>query len=143
MITRNIDVRDGLVNGAQGTVLGFIPDTGNGKDIRAVVIQFDKAGVGSSAVAASRFDLSAFPPTAVPITPVEVRFTVSMSKQYGLEIIWTQLSLKLASGGTIHKKQGSTQDRLVVSFRNRFSSGQAYVALSRARTLERTAAYGL
>ena len=31
---------------------------------------------------------------------------------------------------------GSTQDRLVVSFKNRFSTGQAYMAFSRSRTLE-------
>ena len=137
MITRNIDFQDGLVNRAQGTVLGFIPNTQkkNGNNIRAVVIQFDKAGVGSSAIAASRFDLSGFPSTAVSITPVEVRFTVSKSKQC-LEISWIQFPLKLASIGTIHHMQGSTQDRLVVSFKNRFSSGQAYEALSRPRTLE-------
>ena len=135
MITRNIDVQDGLVNGAQGTVLGFIPNTTNGENIKAILIQFDKAGVGSSAVAASRFDLSSFPSTAVPITPVEIRFTVSKCKQ-GLDIAWIQFPLKLAFACTIHKVQGATLDKIVVSFKNRFSSGQAYVALSRARTLE-------
>ena len=135
MITRNIDVQDGLVNGAQGTVLGFIPNTTNGENIRAVLIQFDKPGVGSSAIAASRFDLSRFSSTAVPITPVEIRFTVSKSRQ-GLDISWIQFPLKLAFACTIHKVQGATLDKIVVSFKNRFSSGQAYVALSRARTLE-------
>lgn len=85
MIIRNIDVQDGLVNGAQGTVLGFIPNTTNGKVVKAVVIQFDKPGVGSAAIAASRFNLSAFPANAVPITPVDVKFTLSKSQQ-GLEI---------------------------------------------------------
>ena len=81
MITRNMAVQDGLVNGAQRTVLGFIPNTTNGNNVRAVVSQIDKPSVGSNAIAASRFDLSGFPSTALPITPVEVRFTVSKSKQ--------------------------------------------------------------
>ena len=95
MITKNIDVQDGLVNGAQGTVLGFIPNTTNGENIRAILIQFDKPVVGSSAIAPSRFDLSSFSSTAFPITPVEIRFTVSKSRQ-GLDISWIQFPLKLA-----------------------------------------------
>ena len=74
---------------AQGTVFDvfvFIPNATNSNNIRAAVIQFDKAGVGSMAIAASRFDLSGFPSTVVPITPVEVRFAVSKSKQ-SLEIL--------------------------------------------------------
>ena len=52
------------------------------------------------------------------------------------KIIRKQYPLRLAYGITIHKSQGMTFDRLVVNFNKIFDYGQAYVALSRTRSLE-------
>ena len=54
------------------------------------------------------------------------------------EYAWAaQIPLKAAYALTIHKSQGQTIDRLEMSVDDRyFAEGQAYVALSRARTLE-------
>mmetsp|Transcript_74920 Transcript_74920/g.190067 ORF Transcript_74920/g.190067 Transcript_74920/m.190067 type:complete len:338 (+) Transcript_74920:1-1014(+) len=54
----------------------------------------------------------------------------------GRKITRCQIPLRLSWAITIHKAQGMSIDFLEVDLRNVFEAGQAYVALSRARTLE-------
>ena len=61
------------------------------------------------------------------------------TKKVSREIVGTfkQVPLRLAYAVTIHKAQGLTLDKVFIDFdRGMFAHGQAYVAFSRARTLD-------
>ena len=61
------------------------------------------------------------------------------TKKVSREVVGTfkQVPLRLAYAVTIHKAQGLTLDKVFIDFdRGMFAHGQAYVAFSRARTLE-------
>lgn len=53
-----------------------------------------------------------------------------------VEGVFRQYPLRLAWAVTIHKCQGLTFERAIIDVQNSFAHGQAYVALSRCRTLE-------
>lgn len=62
-----------------------------------------------------------------------------ITDQLGSEVVgkYTQIPIKLAWAVTIHKSQGKTFDAAIIDFgRGTFAHGQAYVALSRVRSLQ-------
>ncbi|XP_066048720.1 ATP-dependent DNA helicase PIF1 [Chamaea fasciata] len=107
MLAKNLDVSQGLVNGARGVVVGFESEQKGLPKVRFLcgvtqVIKMEKWVIkGPSGVHLSR----------------------------------QQLPLKLAWAISIHKSQGMSLDCVEISLSRVFESGQAYVALSRARSL--------
>ncbi|MDP3920978.1 MAG: PIF1 family DEAD/DEAH box helicase [Candidatus Omnitrophota bacterium] len=62
-------------------------------------------------------------------------FTFTVLDDEGVEAAFaTNFPVTLAYASTIHKMQGTTLDRMHVSLRSLWEPGQAYVALSRARS---------
>ncbi|XP_026887355.1 ATP-dependent DNA helicase PIF1 [Electrophorus electricus] len=108
MLTKNLDVQRGLVNGARGVVVDFLP--------------------GNQGLPRVRF-LSG-------TVEVVKRERWVFRAAGGLSLSRQQLPLKLAWAVSIHKSQGMTLDCVEISLARVFESGQAYVALSRARSLE-------
>ena len=120
----------GLVNGSRGTVTHISLQPG--KLLHGTIfVQFDNKMVGKK-LARTVTATSLIPHGSVPITSVVSRFS------FGNFIInRCQYPITLAWASTIHKVQGQTLDKIVVSFAHgRFSAGQAYVALSHTRTLD-------
>ncbi|XP_072565310.1 uncharacterized protein [Paramormyrops kingsleyae] len=127
MLLKNIDVSDGLVNGAFGTVSDIRFDTD--EDFPSeIYITFDNEAAGKS-LRGKKPCLKVGLDKATRIKPEEERVTNSGGTR-------RQFPLKLAWACTVHKVQGLTVDKAVVSLKKIFTAGQAYVALSRVTSLE-------
>ena len=126
MLTRNIDVSDGLVNGVVGTVhqISTLPDQSSPSCIK---VQFDNKCVGLKLKRQSSDNQDVH----VHVVPIEI-VEETVNKQY----VRRQFPLKLAWACTVHKVQGITTDRAVVCLDRIFSAGQAYVGLSRVTSLK-------
>jgi ATP-dependent DNA helicase PIF1 len=135
-LTTNIDTSDGLVNGAQGdvVVINLTSDPLRG----TIIVKFDHENVGKKARAThtQRQSSRGKQSDAVPIQSHVSRFPVG--QQQTLYINRCQYPLTLCWAATIHKVQGQTRDQIVASFHSKrgLNCGQAYVALSRTRTLD-------
>nr|XP_054593309.1 uncharacterized protein LOC107395497 [Nothobranchius furzeri] len=125
MLIKNIDVSDGLVNGVFGTVCR-IQFLSNNSFPHIIYVNFDNPSIGQQLrhkFPTSDTDLT----NATPISPDEDKLEKGVRRQFPLRLAWSC---------TIHKVQGLTLQKAVVSFKRIFSAGQAYVALSRVTSLE-------
>ncbi|XP_078795313.1 uncharacterized protein LOC144988623 isoform X2 [Oryzias latipes] len=125
MLCKNLDITDGLVNGACGIVTHIESYTEGGFP-KYVYVKFDDEEIGKIA---RRRCAKADLPGSTAIGPEEER----VSQKGGMR---RQFPLKLAWACTVHKVQGLTVDKAVVSFNKIFAAGQVYVAVSRVRTIE-------
>ena len=80
MLTVNVDVSDGLVNGARGTVQDVIK---TGSEVSLVLVKFDHPRVGAAAIAQSQYCIQHL--EAVPISRHEAIFHIGKIKAAEVE----------------------------------------------------------
>ena len=134
MITTNIDVTDGLTNGAIGTVTNVVIDETTGK-MSTIFIAFDSKHVGQEAMHTSVYNSRN--QNAVPIHQTRATFPIQ-KKKTSFQVTRSQFPLTLAWAVTIHKCQGLTLPDIVINMmpaKGKLKPGEAYVAFSRVRTL--------
>ena len=120
MLIRNIATDQGLVNGALGFVKTCYFENGQ---LLSIYVQFDDETIGSAFYNSEH--------NAIGIEQISQEFYFE-----GRSISRTQFPRLPAWACTIHKVQGISTDKIVVSLgKTVFAEGQFYVALSRVRTL--------
>ncbi|XP_066911415.1 uncharacterized protein [Clytia hemisphaerica] len=133
LLTTNVDINDRLVNGQLGTVKHI--KVLNGR-CEKIYVLFDDVKAGNEK---RKNDDFARRNGYVPIERTEAKFGFSKRKEM-VTVVWTQFPLILAYACTVHKVQGLTLQKIVVSFQlhrqNQFKPGQMYVALSRVTSLD-------
>jgi hypothetical protein len=150
MITSNIDVSDGLFNGATG-ICRFIEtsqqNSGEDQDqiteensnrkFGAVYLEFDDPKVGEKARHCRRERMLATPTIRAnwtPIKPMALTFRVTKRK-INAQARRLQYPMVVAEAITIHKSQGSTLSNVVVHLVKGMMMALIYVALSRSMVL--------
>ena len=137
MLRRNVATYDGLVNGAMGPITGFEWPSGRRSQDQqpcGINILFDDARVG-------RWTRNSTHHQPTTISPSTARFK-SRNGRYQFERY--QYPLVLAWAVTIHKVQGISLEKAVIDIGSSiFDHGQAYVALSRVKSLEGVCLVGL
>lgn len=110
MLLKNLDFKKGLINGSCGTVLEIVK-TEDGND--SILIGFDNG-----------------------VEEIIPKHTFEAYKDGEVVVSREQYPLRLAYGITIHKSQGMTLEKLIVDCNRIFECGQAYVALSRIKSID-------
>ena len=136
MLLSNLATPLGAVNGALGTVWGFVyggatEPTEAERDADANAAAHAPPRQPLVLVQLDTFAGTSFVPNAPRVVPI---CAVPTSIKFGHKsFVRTQLPLCVAKASTIHKAQGQSLDSVCVDVRKFFKPGMAYVAISRAR----------
>ncbi|XP_073714148.1 uncharacterized protein [Misgurnus anguillicaudatus] len=124
MVTRNLDVEDGIVNGCFGQIVNIVTKIRDGiSTVHMLGLQLDNPNAGLK----HRRRVEGENDNSVYIERSEESLRKGTVRR--------QFPIKLAYACTAHKVQGMTMQSAVVSLKKIFEPGMAYVALSRTTSL--------
>jgi len=135
-ISLNVNVNDGLANGAGGIVKKIQLTSDNQSASGFIWMQFDEVIVGKQ----TRIDNKSLYSRDVdagwtPIHPLTRQFQVGRSQTN--QVLRKQFPLRQSSAKTIHRCQGDTLTEVVVDFKtSRRDAHTHYVGLSRVKSLD-------
>ena len=132
-LTYNINVPDGLVNGASGYLRHVQFTETNDRPI-ALWLEFEEESIGLNQRTIYRRYKST--DTGNLWTPIFARTSDFQIVEMNLSVQRTQFPVKQSTGKTIHKSQGSTVPKVVVDLRGYTFRNGCYVACSRVRELD-------
>ena len=140
-LTANVDVEDGMVNGAECRVRYIEKNPANKTFPKCIWFEFIDSVVGRNLLRTWKTqNNSRVNNTRTPLFAIRRTFTVRRNQT----VICTQFPLQLAVACTVHKSQSSTCPELVVNFSTKKSPPKhfwehlIYVGLSRVPSLKRT-----
>ncbi|EXF83765.1 ATP-dependent DNA helicase PIF1 [Colletotrichum fioriniae PJ7] len=152
ILLANIDLKATLVNGSQGVIDDFVPCDRLEPPTKPQKHNYEKDPEGYRRAMERYRHISRFIHTNIADLLPSVKFsngtkrvigpdcTVNETGEKGPQFyaLFSRTQIPLAPGWamTIHKSQGMSLDRLIVNLGSVFEKGQAYVALSRARSLK-------
>ena len=137
-LTTNIDVNDGLTNGAQ-CYLKYIdyqhsPNPSSTPSILWVVFDHNDIGIAARGKNRQYYSSSSIQHSWTPIFAIKRQFAL-FPHFVNVKAVRNQFPLTLSAARTIHKAQGSTMDKVVVTLPNIAKPHLHYVALSRVTSL--------
>ena len=138
MLRTNIDIKRGLCNGTRGVILGYRPFKVwlQGNDEKDLSRRY------AGGVAHLKQWGKAHPQLPFVLFSNGVKLTIAPAEferkflQGKVSCTRLQIPLNPAWAITIHKAQGMSLDRVQINLSNSFGAGMAYVALSRATSLQ-------
>jgi hypothetical protein len=154
MITENLATSLGAANGAQGTIVAIkhaAADTRQQQRVQLIegiapVMTMcdplpDVVLVQLRSTGAPLCSLANLPPNVFPVLPVKKTFTTKFNNSKSLTVKLSQFPLVPTSAITVHKVQGQSMDRVIITkWRDPKMASQypttAYVELSRVRKLD-------
>lgn len=148
VLFQNLDVPRGLCNGSQGIIVDFepfdsnrylkeqIPDGLTDHPYAEIILSEGHVFSKHNRLQGGAWPVVQFANGETRTIKPVTRITEFGSKEPYSLLIRTQIPLGPAWAMTIHRAQGMTMDRVIVDLTSAFVMGQAYVALSRARSLE-------